>query len=326
MSNDFNNENVNLEAQQEIQQKSQPEKKKQKPGLNAVRPDDYTEQKFKTMAKERNLSQTEFFERIFWAYLKKDNQEKRNEALNCDGEINLIAKNLDNILINFKSIVDKAQDKIVSVKANAEQTIENLKLDLDTLQKKNEALEKRNAELENINLTYTETKAGLEKTITNLNNEIQKKDEEIIALKESNQEKDKTIKYFEKQAALNEKEINSLKMENYKLKEENQSKSIRIQNLEVTCSGLQSSVERMETLKKAEIEAIEAKYKATIFELQNKLSTISESVRSEMESEKKLALAELKLELAQTKEKLAELLLSNRDTDVAHENDDKNDR
>lgn len=193
---------------------------------------------------------------------------------------------MDNILINFKSIVDKAQDKIVSVKANAEQTIENLKLDLDTLQKKNEALEKRNAELENINLTYTETKAGLEKTITNLNNEIQKKDEEIIALKESNQEKDKTIKYFEKQAALNEKEINSLKMENYKLKEENQSKSIRIQNLEVTCSGLQSSVERMETLKKAEIEAIEAKYKAAIFELQNKLSTISESVRSEMESEK----------------------------------------
>jgi len=41
------------------------QKKKQKAGLNAVRPDDYIENKFKEMAKDMNLSQTEMFSRIF---------------------------------------------------------------------------------------------------------------------------------------------------------------------------------------------------------------------------------------------------------------------
>ena len=286
----------------------QESKKKQKAGLNAIRPDDYTEQKFKTMAREKQLSQTEFFERIFWDYLSRDKQEMRNEALNCEGEINLIAKDLENILNHFKSIVDKAQNKVITVTSNSEQTIGNLKLEIDTLQKKCENLEIRNAELEKTNGVFTEVKADLEKQIQDLAVEVEKRAAEIVSLKESNKDKDRSIKELEKQLSLNEKEINSLKQENLKLQDEVTNKSILIRNLEVTCSGLQSSVERIETLKKAEIEAIEARNQATVSQLQNKINSIEENLRSEMEAEKKLAMADIILELAQTKERLAELL------------------
>lgn len=285
------------------------EKKKQKAGLNAIRPNDYIEQKFKNMANEKDLSQTEFFEQIFWNYLKKDNQEKRNEALNCEGEINLIAKDLDNILTNFKSIADRAQNRIIAINSNTEQTLGNLNLEIDTLQKKCEELEKRNSELEKTNSLFTEVKTDLEKQIQNITIEVEKRTSEIVSLKEDNRDKGKNIKELEKQLALDAKEISSLKQENSKLQDESGNKETRIKNLEITCSGLQSSAERIEVLKKAEIEAIEARNKTIISDLQNKIKSIAGTLQSEMEAEKKLALAEIKLELADTKERLAEALL-----------------
>lgn len=296
-------------------------KKSQKAGLGAIRPDDYTEETFKKMAKDRNISQTEMFEQIFWSYIRENRNENRNEALNCDSEINLIAKDLDNILRIFKGITEKAQDKIISITSNAEQTQKNLETDLDTRTKKIKALEERNTELERANEAFTEIKHGLQESIIKLNNEHTKKDEEIKELKETNREMEKSIRDMEKQAEINEKATAALKKENSTMEEEKAAKATRIHNLETTNNSLQATIENMETMKKAEIAAIEAKNQAIIAELQSKLQAVTESkeaavkeairnLKTEMESDKKLAIAEIKLELADTKEKLAETISS----------------
>lgn len=291
-------------------------KKKQKPGLNAVRPDDFTEQRFKDMAKDQNLSQTEMFNRIFWNYIKDQNSERRQLALNLEAEVNLISKDLNSILNHFKTISEKAQDTIISIETNAEQTEKNLTLDIDTLHKKLEALEKRNAELEKTNEAFTEIKKGLEGSLTELQEELSKKDDELKALKESSKEKDKAIRELEKQAERDVKEIKALQQEKDRHDEETAAKAIRIHNLETANSSLQATIESIESMKKAEIAAIEAKNQAVIKEIKVRLESLQEkheeaiqnavnNVKTEMEAEKKLAIAEIKLELAEAKEKLA---------------------
>lgn len=139
-------------------------KKTQKPGLNAIRPDDYTEQRFKEMAKEMEISQTQLFESMFWQYINGRKEEEKYSALNLEGEINLIANDLNNMLQHFKAISDKCQNTVISLKSNGEQTEANLKLDIETLNNRIEGLTKKNAELEGtVNLYSTEKKSLLQK-------------------------------------------------------------------------------------------------------------------------------------------------------------------
>lgn len=294
-------------------------KNKQKAGLGAIRPSDYVEQKFREMCAERNISQTDLFESLFWSFLRDSKQEKRNDALECESEISLISKDLNNILTNIRNIAEKAQDKISSITANSEQTAGNLKMDIDTLQKKVEFLEKRNEELEKSNEAFTEIKNGLEIRIRELSTDLKKNIEGWDDALQIIREKEKSIKDLEKQSKIYEKEINSLLQEKERHDNDSETKGIRIHNLEVANASMQTTIDSMEALKKAEISSIEAKNQAILSELQSKLKisveekeavvqTAVQNVRIEMEAEKKLAMAEMKLELAGVKEELAILL------------------
>lgn len=299
----------------------QKEKKKQKAGLNAVRPDGFIEEKFKTMAKDNRLSQTEMFNRIFLSYLRDVRYEGRKEALNCESEINLISTNLNNILQHIKSIAEKAQDKIISISNNGEQAKNNLSTDLDTANKKIEFLENRNKELEKSNEIFTELKENMTKNITDLKEVLAKSEGECRTLKEDNKSKDKLIHEMEKQIELKDKLFAEMKKEKERAEEEKALTQAKAHNLESANSSLQETINNMETAKKAEISAIDARWQAINAELREQLNTTRETqgtaikeaverTRIEMEAEKKLALADLKIELAASKEKLAETLSS----------------
>lgn len=331
----------------------QEEKKRQKPGLNAVRPNDYVEHKFKDMAKEENLSQTEFFERLFWNYLKVKDEEERQDALNLGSEINLISKDLNSILLHFKSIAERAQDTILSLKANAEQAETNRTLEIDTLNKTVEALAKRNEELEKSNRVFHEVKAGLESKLlgleelnSTLKKEVKARMEELQEKDKKLQEADRTINALQKEVLNGQNEVKKLIRELSEKQDDMQTKDLRIRTLEQAISGMSDTLNTMDTLKKAEIASIEAKYLLTITELEKKLSehdenkardilaieekykkTIEEknaqitavedrnqkeidalrkTLKSEYEASKKLAIAQMKLDLAEMNSKYAE--------------------
>ena len=143
-------------------------KNKPKAGLGGVRPDAYTMEKFKSGAKDNNMSQTKFFESIFWSYLSKDKENKKEDALSLEGEISLLSQDLNSMFEHIKTIAEKAQNTIISIKSNAEQNEKNLSLDLDTANKKVAELQKRNEELEISNSTFSEVKANLEAKTLNL--------------------------------------------------------------------------------------------------------------------------------------------------------------
>lgn len=283
-------------------------KKKQKSGLNAVRPDDYVERMFKDMAKEKNFSQTEMFERIFWSYITDQTNEKMQQAVNLDSEINLISKDLDNIMQHFKAIVEKSQQTVISVKANAEQTEKNLTMEVDTLKKTIDELGKRNFELEQSNNVFNEVKAGLESKISELAELNAEKDNALEEYSSEIKEKDKQNKELQKQ-------IVTLEKDNEKLQKE----LPRINNLETLNSSLNSTLNNLEAIKKSEISAIEAKYKVIITDLETKLNSYGEAKTKELkelknslslqhDADKKNAIADMKLEIAELKTKYAEVL------------------
>lgn len=351
------------------------QKKKQKPGLNAVRPSDYIEGTFKEMAKDMNISQTDMFNRIFWSYLNDQRSERKELALNIQSEIDLISKDLSNILNHFKAIAEKAQDTIISVKTNAEQTEKNINLDKDTLSKRVEELSKRNEELEKLNSVFDEVKLTLESKIQvlteslkdkdlklkdvaelnktkateilelvnsnkNLEKEVAKSHKEIerlsgelinsndrlknveVELKESKEtikENLKRIKEFDNQVTTLDSANGRFEKELLRIKDEIISKESTIKSLEQSNTSLNNTINTLDKLKKSEIDSIESKYKLQITGLEEKLKSFQEnrdkdfqhlrdSLNTENEAEKKLAIAEIKLELADVKSKYAEAL------------------
>lgn len=301
---------------------SENEKKTQKPGLNAVRPDDFTEQKFKDMAKELNLSQTDMFKHIFWSYIKEQNNERRQLALNLEAEINLISKDLNSVLQHFKSISEKAQDTIISIKTNAEQTEKNLSLDIDTLQKKVEELSKRNAELELSNSAFNEVRTTLELELQGAIEINNKKDSELKEAKESIKERDKSIRDMEKQISLLEKNTTKSDQEVVRLQDDAKALETKIKSLQRTNDSLNDTLNRMDSLKASELSSTEAKFKLLITELESKLGRFEEtkikemqqlqnSMKAEYEADKKMAVAEIKMELADLKSKYGEILVEN---------------
>lgn len=292
-------------------------KKKQKAGLNAVRPDDYVENKFKDMAKENGVSQTDMFNRIFLSYIKNQNNENKQSALNVEAEIDLISKDLNNVLIHFKSIADKAQDTIICIQTNTEQTEKNLKLDIDTLTKKNEELTRRKTELEQSNNVFNEIKDTLEVKIKELNETVNLKNSELQDLSDQVKDKDKTIKELRKQSDMLEKTNIRLEKEVGRIHEDLNTSEIKINNLEKSNASMNDTFIALEKLKKAEITSIQSKYQLLITGLEEKIKSydaakekeiqrLRDSFKIEYEAEKKLAIAEMKLELADVKSRYAE--------------------
>lgn len=280
------------------------EKRKQKAGLNAIRPDDFTENEFKEMAKSKGLSQTQLFEKIFYSFLRDERKEKQENMLPLESEINLISGNLSSILEHFKSIASKSQDTIITLKNNSEQIEINLNTELDTLKKKIEELEYRNTELEKTNSIFTEIKEDLEKKISELQGSNDLKNAEVDDMKKSLKKKDEIINELNTDLIKSNKELKEIK-------EDNDNKNIKIKNLEVSKSSLEDTLKTLEDLKKAEISSVELKYKNKISELEdfikvadtdkeNSLKNLEKSLKLEFEANKKLAIAEMTLNVAKT--------------------------
>lgn len=315
--------NIIKEVLEDMSDSNDSKLKKQKAGLGAIRPSDYIENKFKEMAKEKSLSQTDMFERIFLSYLNNDRQEKRKEALNCEGEINLIANELNNILEHFKNINNKAQDKILTLLDNAEQGRKNWETEKNTLSLKIEELNNRNKELEEINNAFSEIKKGLENEANKKVKIIGMQEDNIKELKETVKERNSKIEDFEKQLINLTKENDNYKKEISLIQTEMIAKITYITKLETTNNSLQSTLDSIEPLKKAEISAIETKYEAIITDLKTKLQDINEAkdkqakeiedkIRIKYEAEKKLEIAELKIELANIQGKYNEIFMGNK--------------
>lgn len=297
-------------------------KPKQKAGLNSIRPSDYVEEQFKKMAKEKKLSQTEMFYRIFWNYIRDEENERKQLALNLESEISLISKDLGNILQHFKSITDKAQNTIISIKSNAEQTQNNLSTDINTLQSKLDELTKRNVELELFNSTFNEVKTNLEFQVLEMAENINKKDNELKEAKEIIKAKDKSIKDLEKNIDLMEKNADKSDQEIHRLKMDVNSLETKVRRLESTNDSLSDTINSIDSLKKSEISSIESKFKLIVEELELKLSRFEElkvkeieriqnNIISQYEADKTMAIAESKLELADLKSKYGETLIEN---------------
>lgn len=296
--------------------------KKQKAGLNAIRPDDYVEKRFKDLAKENNFSQTEMFNSIFWNYILDKKNEKKQLALNLESEINLISNDLNNILKHFKSISDKAQETIISITTNAEQTEKNLTSDIDTLGKQIEELKTRNSELELSNSTFNEVKANLESQLLEIAEKYKSNGIELTEANKTIKEKDKTIKDLEKNISLMEKNEYSSVKEINRLKGDLINLENNVKNLQSTNDSLNNTINSIDTLKKSEISSIESKYKLLIEELELKLrrleeskqleiNQIKENISSQYEADKKMAIAESTLELAELKSRYGEVLVEN---------------
>lgn len=280
------------------------EKRKQKAGLNAIRPDDFTENEFKKMAKSRGLSQTQLFEKIFYSFLRDESREKQESTLPLESEINLISGNLSSILEHFKSIASKSQDTVITLKNNSKQIEKNLNTEINTLKKKIEELESRNIELEKTNSIFTEIKDDLEKKILELQESNDLKNAEVYDMKKALKKKDEIINELNTDLIKSNKELKEIKEDIY-------NKNIKIKNLEVSNSSLEDTLNTLEDLKKAEMSSVESKYKNKISELEdfiktadtdkeNSLKNLEKSLKLEFEANKKLAIAEMTLNVANT--------------------------
>jgi len=291
--------------------------KKQKAGLGAVRPDNYTEGRFKEMASEMGLSQTEMFEKLFWYYISKEREEEQQQAIEYKSEINLISKELSNILNHFKGITEKAQETVLNITTNAEQTEKNLTTKIDTLSKRIEELKNRNMELEKTNNVFEDVKARLENEIVELKDTLKNKEIELTSLEDSVEEKNGDLKELRKQIESLEKDNDKQHKEVIRLSTELNNKATRIQSLDSLNNNLQNTLNSMDKLKKSEIESIETKYQSIISDMESKLKTFDEHkknelenlenrIRTELNAEMKMAIADSKLELADMKSKYAE--------------------
>lgn len=239
-------------------------KSKQKAGLNAVRPSDYVEDEFKDMAKEQKISQTDLFERMFWNYINDMRGESRENAIMLGDEVNLISKDLESILKHFKTIVERSQDTVKTVKAHGEQKEKNLSLDVETHKERIKELETRNSELEETNKVFIEVKSGLEdklNTMTYRNNELIGENK---TYKVELSDRDKLIRNLGKENEQNQTEITRLKRLNEEISEKLSTKDNRINSIEATNSSLKDTISAFEQLKKAEIASMQAQYEADI--------------------------------------------------------------
>ncbi|MDT8718272.1 hypothetical protein IAI10_16515 [Clostridium sp. 19966] len=249
-------------------------KNKQKPGLNAIRPDDNVERDFKNMAKNRNLSQTELFEYMFWSYINEDKENKKESALPLESFINLISNDLSNILNHFKNMADSAQNTVIAITTNSEQVKINLNKDIDSMKQYIIEMEKRNAELEKSNDAFEEIRSGLDLKITELNEKLVHKENENKGLMEKIKEYEKLMKDQEKQMAIKDKEISNFNNEVKTLQDAADTYQSKIKNLEIKNESLQSTLNSIEALKKAEISSIEAKNQAIVTDYENRIKSI----------------------------------------------------
>ena len=284
------------------------EKKKQKAGLNAVRPDDWMEDKFKNMAKDQELTQTEMFSRIFYTYLDIERTKDKQECLDVSSEVSLISENLNSILSHFKSVVSKAQLTIGIERENGAQVLKNTKSELETYKLKIEEYSKRNEELEKSNEAFNDVKLALEEKIKELVKINEEKEEKLNNQQSEILELYKVQKASDKEILVINKDLEKKDADISKLEKHINEKDIRIEDLNRAVDSLSNNLKTIESINKNEITSIERQNTRELDSLKSSIEKEKESIRKEFEVENKLILAESKLEILDVKGKYQELL------------------
>ena len=195
------------------------EKKKQKAPLG-IRPSDYVEQKFKSMADDEGISQTKLFEKIFWNFTKNSNEALKLQSLDCSLELQSISGASSTLIKAIDKIVTKAQLEIMSknreletIKDASDKKIELANIELANrvkeLELKNKELEEQlsnsNAIVVGFNTVKGELDSKIEnlnKTVVELNNDIKEKDKIIQDKNKEILNSSKAIENMEKEIAL----------------------------------------------------------------------------------------------------------------------------
>ena len=286
-------------------------KKKQKPGLNAIRPSDGMERMFKNMAKDKGLTQTEMFERIFLNFINDERIKEKEKSFSIETDIELIATDLNSMLTHFKNTINKAQNEVISINNNLEQEKKTLGFQLGTLNKKNDELILRNNELENSNSAFEEIKGNLHTEIENYKALLLEKENKLKSL-------NLEVSNLKKDAELKDRTVYEFKNELKKYKELSEEYLTKIKRLELSNSNLETTLGSINKLKDSEISSIKSRYEELIVNMEYKLSSfneekekdfrrLEEQYKKNLEIEKKADISNLNLKLADTKLKLAEL-------------------
>ncbi len=296
--------------------------KKQKPGLGAIRPDDWIENRFKDLCEEKNISQTKLFEQIFVHFLRDSREDANEDALPVKADVQLITDNLMNVIELFKGITSKAQNTVIANKKNLELTLNNLKSNLDAETSKNTDLQEKLKVLEDNNKVFLTYKETTDNKITELNEKLKFKFEELNTSKLENAEQLKKIDELKElcsKAADQEKIIENLRKDvlrgNGLLddKEELLSKCYeKIKGLEQDYTGLnirknkdiselENRLDKFNELKLKEMQELQDKIN---FDYEKKI----ELLKKELDYNSKIEVLKLREELMNEKHKNFELV------------------
>lgn len=280
------------------------EKKKQKAPLG-IRPSDYVEQRFKSMADDKGISQTKLFERIFWEFMKNSNEALKLQALDCSLELQSISGASSTLIKAIDKIVTKAQLEIMSknreleaIKDASDKKIELANIELSNRVKE---LELKNKELEDQLNNSNAIVVGFNTVKDELDSKIESLNKTVVELTNDIKERDKIIKDKNKEILNSSKTIENIEKEVELVKEQKVILEGKNASLQVNVEMLQGTINTFNSIKKTEIEAIkdneaminQLKIDKLKAEYENELSKLNNSIVS-LEKDVELKESELK--------------------------------
>lgn len=280
------------------------EKKKQKAPLG-IRPSDYVEQRFKSMADDKGISQTKLFERIFWEFTQNSNEALKLQSLDCSLELQSISGASSTLIKAIDKIVTKAQLEIMAKNRELEaiKDASDKKIELSNIELSNRVkeLELRNKELEDQLNNSNAIVVGFNTVKDELDFKIESLNKTVVELTNDIKERDKIIKDKNKEILNSSKTIENIEKEVELVKEQKVILEGKNASLQVNVEMLQGTINTFNSIKKMEIEAIkdneaminQLKIDKLKAEFENEISKLNNNIVS-LEKDIELKESELK--------------------------------
>lgn len=287
-----------------MKEENMKEKKKQKAPLG-IRPSDYVEQRFKSMADDKGISQTKLFERIFWEFIQNSNEVLKLQSLDCSLELQSINGAASTLIKAIDKIVTKAQLEIMSknreleaIKDASDKKIELANIELSNRVKE---LELKNKELEDQLNNSNAIVVGFNTVKDELDFKIESLNKTVVELTNDIKERDKIIKDKNKEILNSSKTIENIEKEVELVKEQKVILEGKNASLQVNVEMLQGTINTFNSIKKTEIEAIkdneaminQLKIDKLKAEFENEVSKLNNNILS-LEKDIELKKSELK--------------------------------
>lgn len=287
-----------------MKEENMKEKKKQKAPLG-IRPSDYVEQRFKSMADDKGISQTKLFERIFWEFIQNSNEVLKLQSLDCSLELQSINGAASTLIKAIDKIVTKAQLEIMSknreleaIKDASDKKIELANIELSNRVKE---LELKNKELEDQLNNSNAIVVGFNTVKDELDFKIESLNKTVVELTNDIEERDKIIKDKNKEILNSSKTIENIEKEVELVKEQKVILEGKNASLQVNIEMLQGTINTFNSIKKTEIEAIkdneaminQLKIDKLKAEFENEVSKLNNNILS-LEKDIELKKSELK--------------------------------